>query len=272
MAGATRFTRNTCLCLLVLLVGCQNPLHAALGANRVAFEPLGLMDVNGGLALVYGIANKSSEPLWAIVDFDDPNGDRQCGFVKKIDPGESPQFHCPLTTVLTEREYRLRLAVFADDRLSDFVAGSEPAFRVSESDIAAFERLRGRITVALPRGVVGPADDAAASPALPAVFEPTWFRRLHRTSTLVYEDSGRLTVDRDAALFAADETTIRIPFAEIVSVRLERMSNDTTNWVVVSFTTDDQKLETVGFKDGEWISANTDTGMIFLTLRRATRK
>jgi hypothetical protein len=82
-----------------------------------------------------------------------------------------------------------------------------------------------------------------------------------------------LTVDTDALLFTSDETTIRVPFAQISSVRLESMPSDpVNNWVVVRFTADDNKPEGVGFTDGAWLGNSNGEGMIFLTIRRAARK
>jgi hypothetical protein len=233
------------------------------------------MGVGGGHALVYRVANTSDEPLWVLVDFDEPNGDRLCGFIKKIEPGAGHLFECPLTTpVVADQEYRLRLSVYADDRLASRIAGVDPVFRANQTDLAAFEELRATIPEPRPAALGRSVDDAAPSPNLPAVFEPTWFRHLQRRLSLAaYEDSGRLTVDTDALLFTSDETTIRVPFAQISSVRLESMPSDpVNNWVVVRFTADDNKPEGVGFKDGAWLGNSNGEGMIFLTIRRAARK
>ena len=261
----------------VMLVGLSG--HVVTGAQRppsskwVEFKPGGLMGVAEGYALVYGIANTSKQPLWAMVEFDTEAGERQCEFIKKIEPGVSFLFQCPYMAVVPGQRYPLKLRVYTEDRLTGQVASFEPMFRATEAELAAFEKVRAGLTDA-PRVTDKALDEGATSPDLPTSFEPTWFRRLQRGFSLrAYEDSGRLTVATDALVFTAGDKTVRISFSQITSVRLDGMPRDmANNWVVVRFTNDEQKPDGVGFRDGAGLGNGKGTSMMYLTVRRASQK
>ncbi len=264
---------------VVVAVLLCSPSHTMSAAQRppsskwVEFKPGGLMGVAGGYALVYGIANTSKQLLWAMVEFNTPSGDRQCEFIKKIEPGASFLFQCPMTAILPGERYPLKLSVYADDRLAERVARFESVFRTSEQELAAFNKVRESLADA-PSVSINALDDGAASPALPTSFEPTWFRRLQRGFSLkAYEDSGQLTVNADALVFTAGDKTVRIPVSNITSVRLDGMPRDLANdWVVVRFTNEGQKPDGVGFKDGARLGNGRDTGMMYLAVRRVAQK
>jgi hypothetical protein len=124
-------------------------------------------------------------------------------------------------------------------------------------------------STAVPVGVI-----EGAEPAVPATFKPTWYRRVDRGFAMrAYENSGDLTVNSDELLFVDGEKTLRIPYAQIQSVRWEPMPNDIANhWVIVRFTTDENKPDAVGFRDGGRMGLRQGTGIIYLALRRAAKK
>lgn len=239
----------------------------------VEFKPGGLMGGGDALAMVYGVANISKQPVWVLAEFNSPGGDRLCEFLKKIEPGASTLFECAVAAIMADQRYPLKLSVYSDDRLASRVERFEPTFRTSQQELTSFEKLRAATTDTRPTPLAN-VDDGAASADLPTTFEPTWYRRLQRGFSLkAYEDSGQLTVSVDTLVFTAGEKVVRIPLAQITSVRLAGVPRDIANdWVVVRFTGDDQKPDGVGFKDGSGLGNGKGTGVMYLTIRRATRK
>lgn len=105
------------IALVVALILLCLPAQTTTAAQRppsskwVEFKPDGLMGVAGGYGLVYGIANTSKQPVWAMVEFNSSGGGRQCAFIKRIEPGASLLFECPVTAVLAGERYPFKLSV-----------------------------------------------------------------------------------------------------------------------------------------------------------------
>jgi hypothetical protein len=260
------------LVLLCLAIPATSETQQPPESKWFEFKPGGLRGAAGGYALVYGIRNTSREPQWAMVEFDNPDGDRLCEFIKKIEPGAAIDFECPVAAVTAGQSYQLTLAVYEDERLTDRMVRFEPVLKVTEPELAEADKA-GAASPAASRALVTTLDEGAATP-FPATFKPTWYRRVERGFSLrAYEDSGDLTVHADALVFTAGKKTIRIPVSQITSVRLDSLPRDIANhWVVVRFTNDEQKPDGVGFRDGARMGGGQDTRLIYMAVRRAAKK
>lgn len=236
------------------------------------FKPGGLRAAPSGYALEYGLHNTSKQPQWVMAEFDNPDGSRLCEFIKKIEPKSSFEFECPVAAVKVAESYKLTLAVYGDDRLTDRMVRFEPVIPITEAELATADRARpAAADASSPLATI--VDEGAPTP-FPATFKPTWYRRLDRGFSLrAYEHSGDFTVTPDALIFIDGKTTIRIPVSQITSVRHGPIPRDIANhWVIVRFTNDQQQPDAVAFRDGSRIGLGQDTRLMYLAARRAAKK
>ena len=227
-----------------------------------------------GYVLVHTITSTApKDPFWAIVEMNAADGSRLCEWIKKLEPKQAYRFECPLEGAAAEQKYPFRLRVFSTDKLSlsDREVLYEPVLDVTAEVLAAAveEGAAPTGSTVVPAGVI-----EGAEPALPAIFKPTWYRRVDRGFSMrAYENSGDLTVNADELLFVDGRKTVRIPYAQILSVRWEPLPNDIANhWMVIRFTNDENKPDAVGFRDGGRIGLRASTGIIYLAVRRAAKK
>lgn len=226
----------------------------------------------GSPVLVHSITSTSPrDPFWAVVEVNAPDGARLCEWIKKLEPEQAYRFECPLDGSAAPQKYPSRVRVYSDEKLTKRDLFYEPVVDASAQMLAeAIERGTAPTgSTVVPVGII-----EGAEPAVPATFEPTWYRRVDRGFAMrAYENSGDLTVDADELVFTDGKKTVRIPYARMQSVRWEPMPNDIANhWVVVRFTNEENKPDAVGFRDGGRIGRRGETGIIYLAVRRAAHK
>jgi hypothetical protein len=217
--------------------------------------------------LVHGIASSASRPYWALVEVNNPDGSRKCEWLKLVEPRQRYRFECPLPDATGEK-YPSRVRVFANAKLEDREIFYEPVVAVTAEVVAAAPRADAE-PASVPEGALEGMDVS-----LPVTFKPTWYRRVDRGFGMrAYENSGDLTVTADELVFVDGKKTVRIPRAQILSVRWEPLPNDIANhWVVVRFTTDEGKPDGVAFRDGGRLGTRGSTGPIYQAVRRASIK
>ena len=79
-------------------------------------------------------------------------------------------------------------------------------------------------------------------------------------------------MESDALVFKTDEKALRVPFSNITSVRLDMIPPDAFEWVVVRFIGENQQPDDAAFREGGRRRSGRETGMMYLTLHRASRK
>jgi hypothetical protein len=218
------------------------------------------------------------ERFWALVEVNNEDGSRKCEWLKTIEPEQKYRFECSLEGAAPGQKYPARVRVYGDIKLSDREIFFEPVLHVTPDAMAgagetgaipAKETKESKEATIVPDGVI-----EGDGGALPAIFKPTWYRRIEKGFSLrAYENSGDLTVTADELLFVDGKKTVRIPYARIQSLRWEPMPGDIANhWVVVRFTNDEGKADGVAFRDGGRMGLRQGTGMIYQTARRAASK
>jgi hypothetical protein len=213
------------------------------------------------------------EPSWAVVEVDAADGSRLCEWIKKLEPKQAYQFECPLEGAAAGQKYASRVRVFTDETLSlsDRELFYEPTLNLTAQTLAEAAEPGAASTAAtvVPDGVV-----EGAAPPIPSTFKPTWYRRVDRGFSMrAYENSGDLTVNAEELTFVDGKKVVRIPYARMQSVRWEPLPNDIANhWMVIRFTNDEDKPDGVAFRDGGRIGLRGETGIIYLAVRRATKK
>jgi hypothetical protein len=213
--------------------------------------------------LVYEITSTSRDRFWALVEVTDPDGTRKCEWLKTLEPRQEYRFECPLPDAAGQK-YPTRVRVYSDAKLEDREILYEPVLEVTPTLLSAASRIE-RAGTAVPDGVF----EAIETP-LPATFKPTWDRGF---SMRAYEHSGDFTVTTDELVFVDGKTSVRIPHAQIISVRWEPAPNDIANhWVVVRFTNSEGKADAVAFRDGARMGLRANTGPIYQAVRRTVKK
>lgn len=218
--------------------------------------------------LAYNITSTArKDRFWALVEINNPDGSRRCEWLKTLEPKQAYRFECPLEDT-TAQKYATSVRVYSDAKLEDREVFYRPELTVTTEMLETAGAGRVESTV-VPDGVV-----EGVEAALPAIFKPTWYRRLDRGFSMrAYEHSGDLTISAEQLTFTDGKTTVRIPFAQITSTRWEAMPGDIANhWVVVRFTNDEGTADAVGFRDGGRLGLRGSTGPIYVALRRAVQK
>lgn len=218
--------------------------------------------------LVHGITSTAPrDRFWALVEVNNPDGSRKCEWLKMLDPRQRYRFECPLPDAAGEK-YTSRVRVYSDAKLQDREILYEPVLAVTQQLVDAAENVDAE-----PPGVPEGVFEAIEAP-LPVTFKPTWYRRVDRGFAMrAYENSGDLTVTADELVFVDGRNTVRIPYAQILSVRWEPLPNDIANhWVVVRFTSTEGKPDGVGFRDGGRLGLRGNTGPIYQAVRRVAKK
>ena len=220
--------------------------------------------------LIHAITSTSSkDSWWALVEVNSPDGSRKCEWLKKLEPKQAYRFECPLQDAAGQK-FASRVRIYSNAKLTDREILYEPVVDVTPQGLAAADTASATAgTTVVPDGVVEGMDVT-----LPATFKSTWYRRVDRGFSMrAYENSGDLTVSADELVFTDGKKTVRIPHAQILSVRWEPLPNDIANhWVVVRFTSDDGKPVGVAFRDGGGLGLRGETGIIYQAVRRAVKK
>jgi hypothetical protein len=169
---------------------------------------------------------------------------------------------CPVTNP-ADQKYLTRVRIFRDAQLNDREIHYVPELAVSESMVAAAEDV-GSAEASVPPGTF-----ESSATTYPAVFKPTWYRRVDKGFGMrAYENSGDLTVTADELRFVDGDKTVRIPFAKIQSVRWEPLPNDIANhWIVVKFINDEGNPDGVAFRDGARLGTRGRSGPIYQAVR-----
>jgi hypothetical protein len=215
------------------------------------------------MVLRYNIKSTSSkDQWWALVDVNGSEETRPCDWLKTLAPNQSYSFECPLKNPAGQK-YDLRVRIFRDAKLEDRELMYEPTLSVTPQMITAAENI-GSAPAAVPLGTF----ENIAAP-LPAVFKPTWYRRVNKGFGMkAYENSGDLTVSADELLFVDGKMTLRIPKDKIISIRWEPLDNDIANhWIVVRFTNGEGKEDGVGFRDGARMGTRGKSGPAYQAVR-----
>ena len=215
------------------------------------------------IVLRYNIKSTSSkDKWWAVVDMNGSEETRRCDWLKTLEPNQSYSFECPLKNP-SGQKYEMRVRIFRDVNLNDRELMYEPTLTVTPQLLAAAENV-GSAPAAVPLGTF----EGIPTPQ-PAVFKPTWYRRVNKGFTMrAYENSGDLSVSADELLFVDGKMTLRIPKAKIQSVRWEPLDNDIANhWIVVRFTNDEGKEDGVGFRDGGRMGTRGKSGPTYQAVR-----
>jgi hypothetical protein len=216
--------------------------------------------------LVHTVTSTASKDRsWALVEVNGPDGSRKCEWLKTLEPKQAYRFECPVDA---DQKYASRVRVYSDAKLEDRELFYEPVLDVTRQLLGAAENTPAGAT-AVPDGVF----EAIDAP-LPVTFKPTWYRRVDKGFGMrAYENSGDFTVTPDELVFVDGKTTVRIPHAQITSVRWEPLPNDIANhWVVVRFTNAEGKPDGVAFRDGGRMGTRGSTGVIYQAARRAVKK
>jgi hypothetical protein len=211
---------------------------------------------------------------WALLEVRNPDGTRRCEAVKKLEPRVTYQFECPIEDTEPGRTYPARVRVFSDAKLNNRVSFDEPALLLTAEAFAAADAA-GASPAGKATPVADGVDEGAPSPALPATFESTWYRRLARGFSMrAYENSGDLTLGPDELVFTAGKKkTVRIPYARITAITWDPVGGDLANhWVVVRFTNEAGEDDGVAFRDGARMGWRADHGIVYLAARRAAGK
>jgi hypothetical protein len=221
--------------------------------------------------LVHTISSTApKDRFWALIEVNNADGSRKCEWLKVLEPKRRYRFECPVEATAGQK-YPSRVRIYSDPRLrlTDRELFYEPILDITADRVSGAAADQDSTAVAVPDGTF----DAIES-ALPATFEPTWYRRLDKGFGMrAYENSGDLTVSSDALLFTDGKKTVRIPYDQVLSVRWEPLPNDIANhWVVVRFKNEAGKEDGVAFRDGGRIGLRGDTGPIYQALRRAAKK
>ena len=97
-----------------------------------------------GPALALNLANKSSTTLDVTVSFKAPDHKQQCKVTKHIKKNSSTFFQCPQTSITTNIDYPITIAIHTLGELGEkqLVESANTKFRFSEKDAKAFEQLR----------------------------------------------------------------------------------------------------------------------------------
>jgi hypothetical protein len=218
--------------------------------------------------LVHGINSTAPrDRFWALVEVNNPDGSRKCEWLKMVEPRQRYRFECPLQNPGGEK-YESRVRVYSDAKLEDREMLYEPVLAVTPQLLSGAKQADAEGT-SVPDGVF----EAIETP-LPVTFKSTWYRRLDRGFGMrAYENSGDFTVSADALVFVDGKKTVRIPHAQILSVRWEPLPNDIANhWLVVRFTNDEGKPDGVGFRDGARLGTRGNTGPLYQAVRRTVKK
>jgi hypothetical protein len=249
-----------------MLVVCS----AAVGAQNnppesrwVAISKPYLAKRGSVIVLAHTISSTTSrDRLWAIVDMDGSDETVPCTWLKVIEPQQSYRFECPVTNP-ADQKYLTRVRIFRDAQLNDREIRYVPELAVSESMVAAAEDV-GSAEASVPPGTF-----ESSATTYPAVFKPTWYRRVDKGFGMrAYENSGDLTVTADELRFVDGDKTVRIPFAKIQSVRWEPLPNDIANhWIVVKFINDEGNPDGVAFRDGARLGTRGRSGPIYQAVR-----
>ena len=226
---------------------------------------------DGGYAFVYTLTGASRDPMWAEVEVNEADGSRKCEWLKKLDAKQTYRFECPVTVAAGDK-VPSRVRIYKDAKLEDRDRFIDPVLTVTAAVLTAATKdgaaSAGNATT-VPNGVL----EAAELP-VPSTFKPTWYRRINKGFSMrAYENSGDLTIESDALVFVDGKKTVRVPFAQITSVRWEPLDNDIANhWTAVRFTNDEGKPDGIAFRDGGMLGRRQGTGMIYVTLHRAAKK
>jgi hypothetical protein len=255
--------------LLVLSIGlppCAGAQNTPPESRWVVISKPYLAKGSGGIALVHTIGSTSKENLWAIVDMNGTDDTAPCTWLKVIEPKQSYRFECPLNNPAGQK-YSTRVRIFRDAQLDDREIHYVPELAVSESMIAAAE------TAAPAQAAVPPGTFESMATTLPATFKSTWYRRVDKGFGMrAYENSGDLTVSTEELLFVDGDKTVRIPYAQIQSVRWEPLPNDIANhWIVVKFTNGEGKPDGVAFRDGARMGTRGRSGPIYQAAGQAKK-
>jgi hypothetical protein len=220
--------------------------------------------------LVHSITSTESKELsWGLVEVNGPDGSRKCEWLKRLEPKQAYRFECPLQDAAGQK-FASRVRVYSNAKLTDRELLYESVLDVTPQGLAAADASGVSAgTTVVPDGVVEGMDVT-----LPATFKSTWYRRVDRGFSMrAYENSGDLTVSTGELAFTDGKKTVRLPHAQILSVRWEPLPNDIANhWVVVRFTNDEGKPDGVAFRDGGRMGLRGETGMIYQAVRRAVKK
>ena len=234
-------------------------------------EKVHLAKRDNAYVLVHTITSTTSKDrFWALFEVNNVDGSRKCEWLKVVEPKQRYRFECPVEPTAGQK-YPSRVRVFSDARLrlTDREVFYEPIFDITADRVSAAAAVSDSTGTVVPDGTL----DAIELP-LPAIFKPTWYRRVDKGFGMrAYENSGDLTVNADELLFTDGKKTVRIPYNQILSVRWEPLPNDIANhWVVVRFKNEEGKDDGIAFRDGGRIGLRGDTGPIYQTLRRAAKQ
>lgn len=223
-----------------------------------------------GYVLVQTVATTSGsakDKFWALVEINNPDGSRHCEWLKAMEAKQAYRFECPLQDAVGQK-LGGRVRIYTDAKLEDRELFYEPAMTITQQLLNAAEAAPAGVTP-VPDGVL----DAMETP-LPAIFKPTWYRRVDKGFSLrAYENSGDLTVSADELAFVDGKMSLKIPYAKIHSIRWEPLPNDIANhWVVVRFTNAEGHDDGVAFRDGGRMGNRGSTGPIYQAARTASKK
>lgn len=255
--------------LVLLAMAAPHPAAAQAppSSRRVELSKPYLAKRGDKPVLVHTVTSTASkEKSWALVEVNAPDGSRICEWLKTLEPKQVYRFDCLLPP--GDQKYGSRVRVYSDAKLEDRELFYEPVLEVNRQALGAAQSLQPA-----PTPVPDGAFEAIETP-LPVTFKPTWYRRVDKGFGLrAYEHSGDFTVSPDELAFVDGQTNIRIPRAQIQSVRWEPLPNDIANhWVVVRFTNTEGKPDGVAFRDGGRMGNRGSTGPIYQAVRRAVNK
>jgi hypothetical protein len=210
----------------------------------------------------------SKDRFWALVEVNNADGSRRCEWLKVLEPKQRYRFECAVETT-AGRKYPSRVRVYSDAKLTNRELFYEPVLDITPDRVSAAAAVSDSTATVVPVGTF-----EADTPALPATFKPTWYRRVDKGFGMrAYENSGDLTVSTDQLLFTDGKKTLQIPHSQILSVRWEPLPNDIANhWVVVRFKNDEGKEDGVAFRDGGRMGLRGETGPIYQALRQGSKK
>jgi len=188
----------------------------------------------------------SKDRFWALVEVNNADGSRRCEWLKVLEPKQRYRFECAVETTAGQK-YPSRVRVYSDAKLTNRELFYEPVLDITPDRVSAAAAVSDSTATVVPVGTF-----EADTPALPATFKPTWYRRVDKGFGMrAYENSGDLTVSTDQLLFTDGKKTVQIPHSQILSVRWEPLPNDIANhWVVVRFKNDEGKED--GRVSGRW--------------------
>ena len=224
---------------------------------------------NNTYVIVHTIASTASKDrFWALVEVNNADGSRKCEWLKVLEAKQHYRFECPVEAAAGQK-YPSRVRIYSDAKLTNRELFYEPVLDVTAEGLSAASAVSDSTSTVVPDGTF-----EAIESALPATFKPTWYRRIDKGFSMrAYENSGDLTVNTDDVLFVDGKKSVRIPQAQILSVRWEPLPHDIANhWVVVRFKNEEGKEDGVAFRDGGRMGLRGETGPIYQAVRRAAKK